>query len=316
MSQPVRDVCPYALKPLGGCSDLSKEHIFPDAIGGVLDYCIKVDAKKNSDLGTLVDGPLVSSPLIEALRLLHGIKSRSGVPELRMRGNISGTNTPVDITIPASGPIGVRAHKPVEIDRSTGRGRAIFSPDDRDAFLSELAANFARKGKTVIFGHEYSMGGGYDVDLSLDLRALKRGMMKIAYAAIYEYLGDQYLRDPSIPEWHTALFSETDDQAMSARIHGLAFESDLIWTMIPKLQPYEHAVAIARFEEIGPIVAVALFGGEFFHLIARVSETSSYGMDVLDGKIAICDPKAAKTRILDFRDHFVKAAEQPFSILE
>lgn len=307
------DRCPYTLKPLATLPKVNDEHIFPDAIGGGLDYSIKVDEKKNSDLGTLLDGPLVSSPLIAGMRLNHGIKSRSGDPKWKMRGRIKGTEKQVEVTIPSSGPVELYIRKPVEIDPGGSSGLATFSLPDRDEFLSKLVASYARKGKTLAFGNEVSLGGECEVDLSFDVRLIKRGMLKIAFAALYEFIGDDFLDDPLIPEWHKAIFAPTDDEAMTAKIHGVAFDSpELLKVMLPDLKPYEHAVSIANIQQQGPVVAVSLFGNSFHHLLALGSETSNFGLRVLEGKIAVCDAKAAKTRFISFEEHFVQQANVIF----
>ncbi len=98
--------CPYTLLPLaeleaaatGPRPAISTEHIFPDSIGGVKDYAIRVSSKANSELGARIDAPLAASFLVSGLRMMHGIRSRSGDPELTLRGRIEGTNKEVELT--------------------------------------------------------------------------------------------------------------------------------------------------------------------------------------------------------------------------
>jgi hypothetical protein len=313
MPLPTHNTCPYALTPLNQLKKTNREHIFPDAIGGVLDYSVMVDEGKNSQLGTLLDAPLVNSPLIAGLRLMHGIKSRSGDPKWKMKGRVKGTQEQVEVTIPTAGPIATYVRKPIKMDADGKRGTAIFAAPDRDEFLKQLVADFHRKGKDIIFGNEVSVGNEMELDLSFDIGLVKRALIKIAYAAVYEFLGDEFLKDPLVPEYHKAIFSPSNEVAMTARIHGTAFDSpEMIRIMLPDLMPYEHAVSIANIQQRGPIVAVSLFGHSFHSMLALASETSNYGLRVLEGKVAVCDAKAGKTRFMKFEDHFVKRADMIF----
>ena len=298
--------CPYTLRPLATIAQVNNEHIFPDAIGGVLDYKINVDAQKNSDLGTLIDSPLVSSTLITAMRLMHGIKARSGDPEWTLKGKIKGTEKEVEITFQTNGETKLHVRKPFEPIVAGGIGTITVSSQQRDELLRTVVNNYARKGKTVNVRREVSLGNEVEADLSLDLAAVKRGLIKIAYAALYEYLGDQFLDDPLIPKWHKAIFSASNEDAMAAHIHDVEFDYlGIIKTMLPKLNPYEHAVAIANMQQKGPVVAVSLFGRSFHSLSLVASESSNFGLEVLEGKIAICDAKNGRTRFMSFTDHFL-----------
>lgn len=303
--------CPYSLKPISQVAKVNDEHIIPDSIGGVLEYKLRVDADKNAILGNLVDAPLVSSPLIAAQRLMHGIKSRSGDPAWKVRGKIKGTNKQVEVTFPSNGDTQVYVRRPIEMDTTGDKGNLTVYSKDQESVLRTLVENCARKGKTVVVDSEVSLGSDIEVDLSVDLTAIKRGLMKIAYAALYEYLGDAFLDDPLIPEWTKALFSQTAEEAMSARIRGIAFDvENTLSVMLPELRPYEHAVAIANLQQEGPVVAVSVFGRAFHSLLLVASETSNFGLSPLKGKIAICDTKQAKMRFLDFQQHFVETANK------
>ncbi|MFH1300409.1 MAG: hypothetical protein ABIK07_05045 [Planctomycetota bacterium] len=309
---PTHDICPYTLKLLTELAEVNDEHIFPDAIGGLLDYKIRVSTKQNSDLGTMVDGPLINSFLISGLRFMHGIKSRSGDPKLKLRGVIKGTSTVVDLTFSADGSVSQYVRNPVDKNDAGTKANVTVSASDRDAFIKAFVDNHQKKGVTVEIAKEQSLfGQPLECDLELDLLALKRGIAKIAFCGLYEYLGDQYLNDPLVSEWHKMLFSEDPEDVRNAKIHGVAFDLDaLLDIMLPPLKPYQHGLAIANLKQRGPIVAVSLFGKKFHSLIALASETSNYGLDVLEGKIVICDTKASKTTVCSFGNHFVYTANR------
>lgn len=312
MTGPItHDVCPYTLKPLAHLDETNVEHIFPDAIGGVKDYVVRVSAKANGDLGGVIDSPLINSFLISGLRLMHGIRSRHGDPQLKFRGVIEGTATQVELTFESEGKVYAYVRNPVSNDPSGKKSEITISADARDKFVKSFIENHRKKGRTVRIAKENSVvGQQISSDLAVDLLAIKRALAKIAYAAVYEYLGDQYLADPLIPEWQKILFSTNPEEVHNSKIHGLAFDAEsILEVMLPPLEPYQHAVAIANMHQKGPVVAVSLFGRGFHSLFALASETSNYGLDELEGKIAICDARGAKTTFLDFRQHFIKTAD-------
>jgi hypothetical protein len=41
----IKTLCPYTLKPIAEIPNIDREHIIPEAIGGSMEYSVKVDAK-------------------------------------------------------------------------------------------------------------------------------------------------------------------------------------------------------------------------------------------------------------------------------
>lgn len=305
------DICPYTLKPLTQLASVNDEHIFHDAIGGTADYTVRVDAKTNSQLGTTVDSAFVDSPLLAALRSRLGIKSRSGPSKWKLRGTTEGTNRPVEVIFESDSKVDFHYRKPVEFDASGTKGTIIIPPERRDSFLAELTANLKRKGKTMVITNEVKgHAEPAKLNFSIELDALKQGLLKIAFLAAYEFLGDSFLRDPLIPEWHKAILSKSVTDAIDAKIRGQAIESNKeLNILFPDIQEHEHAVAVFDFQQQGPIAVVKLFGGDLLSCFCVVSETSNFGLQPLDGKIVICDTKARQVRTLKFADHFVSRSK-------
>jgi hypothetical protein len=307
------DRCPYALRPLAELEpETDDEHVFPDSIGGVKDYSVRVGKKANSDLGSRIDAPLVDSMVIGGLRLQHGIRSRSGRLKWTLRGSTKDAGREVDVTFCEDGTSEVFFRKPVEMNDSRTVGKLIVTPKERDAFLKTFIENHQRKGRKVqIAAESLSLVESIEIPIAVDMVALKRAMIKIAYAATYEYLGDAFLNDPLIPEWHKAFLGNDASRVRDAKLHGVAFDThNILNLMLPALEPYEHAVAIANLQMQGPVVAVTLFGKSFHSLVLIASETSDFGLTVGEGKIAICDAKAGKTRFVNFMDHLVATSNQ------
>lgn len=134
----------------------------------------------------------------------------------------------------------IHYRKPVEFDTS-GKGTIIVSPEKRDSFLENLAQNLRRKGKTQHIANEVQgWAESAKLNFSIELDALKQGLVKIAFLAAYEFLGDAFLKDPLIPEWHKAVLSTSD--AMAAKIHGVALEpNEYLNILLPDIQEHEHA---------------------------------------------------------------------------
>ena len=304
-------ICPYTLKPLADLKNVNTEHIFADALGGTGDYIVKVDALANSRLGAGIDVDFINSSLIAPLRTRLGIKTRSGPPQWKLRGKTQITKRDVEVVFNSDGGVEIRYIKPIEFAPSGKTATIIIAPEKRDAFLAEFSANMKRKGKEFTIGPEVSgTPEKIILDASVQLDELKRGLIKIAYLAAYEFLGDVFLSDPLIPEWHKAIFAPSSEVAMSAKIHGTALEPNgLFDVVLPNLQEHEHAVAVFDCQQQGPIVIVRLFGSALLTSCIIASETSTYGLNPLDGKIVICDTKARACRTIDFSSHFIARSE-------
>lgn len=303
-----RTRCPYTLMPLQDLKARSREHVIPDALGGPDAYSVEADRQINSDLGTELDGKLVSSTLVAAQRVLHGVKCRSGEPAWKVVGTLP-NGTQVDLQVTPTETF-QRVVNPVNIDPDKKAGSITVSAEHQEAFLKEFIEGHRRKGKDVVVGKETSLGRPeLRVNVAMDMLVLKRAMLKIAYLATFEYLGDAFLDDPLIPEWHRALFAKSDEDVKSARIHGVAFDAGVALDLLfPQIQPHEHAITIANLQQKGPVVGVTLFGRAFHNLMVVASESSNFGLRPAEGQVLICDAKARTVRRMSFEDHLKTAA--------
>jgi hypothetical protein len=290
-------ICPYTGLPDTIFTD---EHIFPHALGGGLDYSIRVSKKANNELGSSLDAALANSSTIKILRLQHGIRSRTGEPEWRMRATLMPRNVEAEIVFRSDGSLEQRILKPVESYDEIG-GALILGPDQVDQFLKKFIDGQQKKGREVIIrDRSPESGSHYKIDITLDTQMLTRAMTKIAFGALYEYLGDKFLGDPLVGEWRKALFSQDRDEVKSSRIRGSAFvDPKMVSLLFPNLQPHEHGVAIANLGKNYTICGVTLFGTRFHNLITRASETDSFGLEEGQGIIIVCD---AKTRNITRKD--------------
>lgn len=292
------DICPYTGLPDTIFTD---EHIFPHALGGGLGYTIRVSKKANDKLGTGLDAALVNSSTIQILRLQHGIRSRTGQPEWRMRATLVPRNVEAEIVFRSDGSLEQRILKPVESYDKKG-GALILGPDQVDQFLKQFIDGQQKKGREIIIRDSNPESGSYYlIDISIDLQTLTRAMCKIAFAALYEYSGNKFLNDPLITEWRKVLFSQDRDEVKASKIHGSAFvDPRIVGLLFPNLQSHEHGIAIVNLGENLTICGVSLFGTRFHNLIARASETDSLGLAPLQGTVVVCDGKTRKIAREDF----------------
>jgi len=283
--------CPYTLRPIEEIAESSKEHIIPDALGGPDSYSVGAAAAVNNTLGHTVDAAFLANPLIQMQRSKVGIKSRSGVADWKMSGETIDGGRPVDIIIPHEGDVDVRHKKPV--DKNADSYTIIAPPEQSDKLLNEIKKNLKRKGKQIA-GIQSTQIESQELHARLDINftEIQSGMMKIAYLACCDYLGDEFLDDPLNPEWQKAIRAQTVEASEDIEIHGRALsENDAANLIFPKLAEHEHCIVILKLRLPYPIVGVRLFGDPFLSAIAVASESDNFGLCDGEGLLLICDSK-------------------------
>ena len=284
--------CPYTLKSLNAIEETSREHIILDSIGGPDGYWVAACKKENNELGRTVDAAFQAEPLIAMLASKVGVKTRSGVAAWSMTGELVDGNRPVEVTIPHQGPAEVFHRKPVEKDPS-GKSFQIIAPTAQaDKQLRKLEADLAKKGKSISEPIvRQTPNQTIHSQLTLNFTVLNAGLMKIAYLACCELLGDSFLDDPLNPEWQKAIRAKTSEEIEAVRIHGWCFTNatDYSRDILPPLAEHEHGIAILNLNKHGVIVGVRLFGSEILTAVALASETSTHGLPSGRGELLLCD---------------------------
>jgi len=299
------EICPYTLKPLNELASINNEHIFPRAIGGKLDYSFKTDEKANSDLGSRLDAPLVNAPAIASRRMVHNIKSRSGALEFKLTGNIQEINKPAVVSFSSGEDRIVQVNQSVDFNPSGNHGVIIYGNErQKEKLMKDIGINKKKKNKYIEWESPEDPGKLTFIGESPNLVRWARSMSKIAYAAVYKYLGDDFLSDPLITEWRKLLFAEKDDDAMDADVFFIAFSPADVDAFIPHIQSNQHAAAVFSLGTDAPIaVAVSLFGKADITYFAIASKSCNYGLDVLEGEIAVCNTSSAGTQFINFMEH-------------
>jgi hypothetical protein len=288
--------CPYTLKPISELEEDSREHIILDALGGPDGYSVRACRSANNQLGETIDAAFLKNPLIQMQRSKVGIKSRSGVADWKMSGETIEGKRPVDITIPHEGPVDVRHKKPV--DKNTDSYTIIVPPDQSDKLLKEIKENLRKKGKQIA-DIETTQVDSQELHarLNINLTEIQSGMMKMAYLACCDYLGDEFLDDPLNPEWQKAIRARTAKESEDIKIYGKSLsEIGTLDFVFPKLAEHEHGIVIFSLNQSAPIVGVRLFGDPLFTAVVLASENKDYGLSEGDGIVITCDSKSGSIR--------------------
>jgi len=291
--------CPYTLKPLNEIEETSREHIILDSLGGPDGYSVAACRRENNELGRTVDAAFQAEPLVAMFSSKVGVKTRGGVAAWTLPGELVDGSRPVEVTIPHQGAVEVFHRKPVEKDTSGKSFQIIAPPRQADRVLQELQKNLAKKGipisEPVV---KQSPNQTIRAQLTLDCTVMSSGLMKIAYLACCELLGDSFLDDPLNPEWQKAIRARTAEDAAKVRIHGSSFDgaTDCANAVLPRLGEHEHGIAILNLHGLGVVVAVRLFGCDLLTVVAQASETSDHGVAAGRGEILICDARGGPIR--------------------
>jgi hypothetical protein len=306
--------CPYTLRPLVDIPSKNIEHIFPYAIGGPASYAVAADKGENSWFGTNVDAPFVDSHFIRLARLLLGIQGRSGVPNLRLDGKTEVDQRPVKLTISPDGTHEYRSAKPFEFDRATGKGSIIVNSKDAEREIKRLTEIYTKKNLQIRFGKPKALGRQkIKGELKLNLLEIRAGILKIAYLAAFEFLGDRFLDDPMNGEWQKGIRHMTVESRAGIRLRGQApfLDRHFLDVVLPHLDHHQHAVAVFCVQRL-PVVIVKLFNWELLTACCLLSETSTFGLTEGEGRIVKCDALARQVQTRPFIDHVVETAPKFF----
>jgi hypothetical protein len=272
---------------------VSREHIFPEALGGRL-VTTRVCVACNSRLGQIADAPLVNNPLLQFARYAYGIAGRSGVPnpfagpahlagdpkrKVRIHTDSRGVAsvhhvTRKERTIDEDGVVRIR----LDVDaRERPRLPSIVNTVlEREGAPSVSMEEVLRKARTV--EHAPTV----EQTLSLDLRSPMLGMLKITYELAHHWLGDRYLADPTSQVIAGALLSGIENWTEEFRIRGQIGMSQ-----------ERHLLRLWSDERMSHIAVLARSGGTLM-VMATVYH-------VFDGSVVISD-----------RAHLYEPVEQSF----
>jgi len=313
MSKPIQLRCPYTLRSLTDLAEISREHIIPAALGGPNGYSVKACRAANNQFGETHDAAFIKEPLVSMMRTEHGVEGRSGLAKWKMEGETVGEGRPVQITFSESA-VDVYHKKPVDVRQDeNGKGYRIVAPSPQsDEVLEQLKKGLARKGLSIsepkVEKEEQQM---IHCTVKIDFNVLQAGLMKIAYLAAFDLLGDPFLDDPLNEEWQKAIRVTNAEEAKAVGIHRVCFEhvNETRALLLPNLAPHEHGIAIVNLQQTGPVVLVRLFGSPLLTAFARLSDTNHFGLREADGRVTTVDAASGQMRQEPWMDHFLRMAQ-------
>jgi hypothetical protein len=240
-----------------------------------------------------------SRAMVEAMRSRIGVKSRSGIASWNLDGETIDGNRPVDVKFSHGGPVDIYHRKPVEKDVEGKSISIIAPPEQSERLLKEIKENLAEKG-VQISNVETRQTPTQEilVSMTVNMTIMRSGLMKIAYLACCDFLGDGFLDDPLNPEWQKAIRAQSADEADQVKIRTWYLQTapDYANDLLPSLVEQEHGIVIANLNKHGVFVGVTLFGCKLLTIVAQASATSSHGLSASQGLQLICDSKSGTIR--------------------
>lgn len=311
--------CPYTLAALTGAGNLNDEHVFPEALGGTREFAFRADAQKNAWLGSNVDAPLINSPLTKMLLVQYGIEPGGREAKAVLPGTIDGTDVHAEATLRPGGVVEtyVREKFVYATDPATGatdrnRGTIYETADKMPELLQAFLAK-SRPGKEVCLEPEESLGTPtLRTALTLNQPEVRRGIAKIAFGTAFFFLGDAYLDDPMVREWHKLLFAPNVQEADMSRLGFLPFRHIEDYRLVlPPIAGHEHAASVVRVGAKQIVASVGLFGARWPYTAAIIaSVTDTYGLAEGDGFTVICDTLGRACRFEPFAPYFEAEANR------
>lgn len=140
--------CPYTDQELNKF-EISSEHIIPLSLGGINGLEIPVCRKKNSQLGSNIDGKIGSELIIQSARTKYETRSQSGkIANLHFKSVKDGeTNLPIQATISKKDGINIYApYVPKDKSPPTGATIKISCTSDLDIWIKYVAKTFLSAG--------------------------------------------------------------------------------------------------------------------------------------------------------------------------
>jgi len=216
------------------------EHVYPEAVGGTLviwSVCIPC----NSTLGHAVDGRFVNLWHLQAQRALLGIGGKTGaIPNPFAEGTIAGDpRQKIRTTINADGV--VQPHIVRSVERSGIRPdgsehiRMAFDASERDEIPDVVNTILRRRQRPELAREEIlaharvqSATPEIQVSISIDADVQARGLLKIAYELATEWLGPEYLDDPTARTIRACL-KRTEEPVSAFRLNGSAEMGTSSW---------------------------------------------------------------------------------------
>jgi hypothetical protein len=118
--------------------------------------------------------------------------------------------------------------------------------------------------------------------------ALRVGLLKMAYLATFEFLGDAFLDDALNSDWRKSIRAHnTGGGFRILNPQGTSIAEKRNPTRASSPECLQHLVAVFNTVQLNPVAVVKPFGKR--SLLCAVSENSSFGLREMEGRLVICD---------------------------
>jgi HNH endonuclease len=225
-----RAKCIFCLKEIEKGSD---EHIFPDALGGLL--IIKEVCKPCNDfLGQKVDSHLVNHFLMQLARLVYKLQGKKGkIPNPIGKGVLKDEpNTEIHYILDDEGQPKSLYIVPQKHESPDG-SKVMFVVDssDKGKLVKMVNKTLERKGLPPMTEEEILSKAVYKKDenptvmmnIEVDFLSYKKAILKIIYEITYYCLGPEYLNDPVGKQIRDCILSDSIEECK-----GLMGKIDLV----------------------------------------------------------------------------------------
>ncbi len=187
----------------------SEEHVFPESIGGRL-VIRNVCRECNSDLGSIVDAPLVNHYYISLVRTALDIKGKSGkIPNPFGTGTLTSDpaqkiRVSLDANEESLGLYIVPNPSFTTLENGSQQVQLVVDKKDSENIGTIIRKVAERKGLPCPsiedieknMSEERELYPQIKLNFTLDILHYKRSILKIAYELAHYWLGDDYFNDP------------------------------------------------------------------------------------------------------------------------
>lgn len=215
----------------------SKEHIFPDSLGGLLiinDVCKEC----NDELGGKVDYHLVDHGLMQLARFTKGLKGKKGtIPNpLGVGKSIDDSDITLRYKHKSDGtPESLYVVQKVKND--DGKYRVIVDASEPGKLVETVNTILKRNGlesmtKEEVLSkahYERTENPGMNIEMVLDMVSYRKAIIKIIYEMTYYWLGKDYLKDEmALKIRHCILSKELEVDELFGKVEVIGEKNDIL----------------------------------------------------------------------------------------
>lgn len=292
----------------------SLEHVFPDALGGVLtfwDVCVDC----NSKLGRKVDAPLINNLLMELHRLAHNLEGKTGkVPNPFKRGVLSDDpDVKVHYKLDDKGnPLSLELLPLKKIEEDEKGIHINISADikSKDSVIKMVKSELKKRNLPQMTDDDILRtlkiqkitNPEITISKEISLDDWKPAILKIVYEIAYLKLGQAYLTDNT-----AKIIRDVLQQKISleeAPINGkmalgkLGMSEDL-----DQIIGNANSMTVLLLRDRNNISAIVNLFNQFTAVFCISKEAEKYGLENCNGIVIINDIKEKKYEEIDFLEY-------------